>query len=310
MTDFMKRRDFLRRTGAGLALGAVVAAQVKASAQNSNEVKEEKPSVAAPSEKKAAWKKAVKYSMLPKDASLEDNLKLVKAVGFDAVEYDLPLGTPEEAAKMQELAKSLGTYIHGIVFGGWHAPLSDPDEAVRKKGIMEMANAIRCARAIGTDTVLLVPAVVNDKVGYQDAWDRSQSAIRELLPIAEKEKVHICIENVWNKFLLSPIEFAKYVDDFNSPWVRAYFDVGNCILFGYAEDWAKTLGKRIQKVDIKDFKRKGYEWCNLGDGDVNFEAVKKELRAIGFNSYMTAELKRQDEAGLRDIVQRMDNLLS
>ena len=107
-------------------------------------------------------------------------------------------------------------------------------------------------------TVLLVPAVVNKDIGYRDAWERSQQQIRKMIPLAAELKVVIAIEEVWNHFLLSPIEFARYVDDFKSPWVKAYFDVGNVVLFSFPQDWIRILGPRIVKVHLKDFSfRKG-----------------------------------------------------
>ena len=117
-----------------------------------------------------------------------------------------------------------------------------------------METSLRNAHFWGADTVLLVPAVVNPQTSYHDAWTRSQEQIRKLIPMAQELKVIIGIEEVWNKFLLSPIEFARYVDEFQSPWIRAYFDVGNVVIYGYPQDWIRTLGKRIVKLHIKDFK--------------------------------------------------------
>jgi len=177
------------------------------------------------------------------------------------------------------------------------------------KGLKGMEAALRHANAIGATTVLLVPAVVNEEVGYADAYKRSQQHVRELLPLAEELEVVIAIENVWNKFLLSPIEFARYLDEFESPWVRAYCDVGNMILFGYAQDWIRVLGNRIIKLDLKDFSRKDYKFVNLGDGDVNWPEVKAALEEIGFEGWMTSEVGGGDEPYLTDMVQRIDRLL-
>jgi hexulose-6-phosphate isomerase len=159
--------------------------------------------------------------------------------------------------------------------------------------------------------VLLVPAVVNPQTSYRDAWTRSQAQIRKLIPLAEELKVVIAIEEVWNKFLLSPLEMAQYIGEFHSPWVQAWFDVGNVVLYGYPQDWIRTLGKRIVKVHLKDFKRteNGYAWVNLGDGDVDWPAVRQSFTEIGYAGSVIAELEQGDETYLRDVSRRIDRLL-
>ena len=155
-----------------------------------------------------------------------------------------------------------------------------------------------------------MPAVVTEEVGYGEAYSRSQKNIRTLLPLAAELKVIIAVENVWNKFLLSPLEFARYVDEFDSPWLRAYVDVGNMILFGFAQDWLRTVGKRIVRIHLKDFRRRGYEWTNLLDGDVNWPQVRKALAEIGYHGYLTTELRGGDEAYLTDLAQRIDRIIA
>lgn len=254
------------------------------------------------------WLKALKIGMLPKNLSDAQKFKLAKKCGFEGIDA-IPISNLDAARQQAKIARDMGVPIHGVVFGGWHAPLSDPNPSVVRKGLMGMESAIRCANAMGATTVLLVPAVVKENVRYIDAYKRSQEHIRKLLPLAEQMRVVIAIENVWNKFLLSPIEFARYIDEFESPWVRAYFDVGNVIIHGYSQDWIRTLGKRIIKLDLKDFKRKGYQWTNLGDGDVNWPQVRRALNEIGFEGYMTAELAGGNEAYLTDLAKRIDRLM-
>jgi len=169
---------------------------------------------------------------------------------------------------------------------------------------------MRSAKNLGADVVLLVPAVVTEEVAYGDAYTRSQKNIRTLLPLAAELNVTIAVENVWNKFLLSPLEFARYVDEFENPWLKAYIDVGNMILFGFAQDWLRTVGKRIVRIHLKDFRRKGSEWTNLLDGDVNWAQVRKALAEIGYRGYMTTELSGGDEAYLMDLAGRIDKIIA
>ncbi|NLV46987.1 MAG: sugar phosphate isomerase/epimerase, partial [Candidatus Hydrogenedentes bacterium] len=144
-----------------------------------------------------------------------------------------------------------------------------------------------------------------------EAWERSHQHIPKLLPLAEELKITIAIEEVWNNFLLdSASEFARYVDEFKSPWVKAYFDVGNVLAYGAPEAWIRTLGKRIVKVHLKDFRKEGRKWVNLRDGDVNWPEVMKAFGEIGYSGYLTPELSGGDEAYLRDLSERIDLIIA
>jgi L-ribulose-5-phosphate 3-epimerase len=193
----------------------------------------------------------------------------------------------------------------------WQYPLSSDDAAVVEKSLAGMRTSLHNSEVWGSDTVLLVPAVVNPRTSYRDAWTRSQSQIRKLIPLAEELRIVIAIEEVWNKFLLSPLEMATYIAEFKSPWIKAWFDVGNVVLYGYPQDWIRTLGKNISNVHLKDFKRKegGYSWVNLGDGDVDWPAVRQAFADIGYSGSAIAELDGGDEAYLRDVSRRIDRLL-
>ncbi len=261
------------------------------------------------SQKGAKLRKALQLGMLPRELSDADKFKLAKKCGFDGIEAS-PMKDLDAARRLGRLARQAGVPIHSIVYGGWGAPFSDPDPKVIKKGLAGMETALRSAKALGADTVLLVPAVVKENVSYDQAYKRSQRHIRKLLPLAEELGVVIAVENVWNKFLLSPLEFARYVDEFESPWLKAYFDIGNVILFGYSQDWIRTLGKRTVKIHLKDFKRRGYEWTNLLDGDVNWPQVRRALDEIGYNGYLTTELRGGDEAYLTDLAGRIDKIIA
>jgi hexulose-6-phosphate isomerase len=259
--------------------------------------------------KEPKMRKALQFGMLPKSLSDADKFKLAKECGFEGIEGS-PMKDLDAARQLGRLAREAGVPIHSIVYGGWGAPFSDPDPKVIEKGLAGMETALRSAKALGADTVLLVPAIVNENVGYGDAYKRSQEHIRKLLPLAEKLEIVIAVENVWNKFLLSPLEFARYVDEFDSPWLKAYFDVGNVIIYGYAQDWIRTLGKRIVKIHLKDFKRKGYQWTNLLEGDVNFKQVRLALEEVGYDDFLTPELRGGDKAYLTDLSERIDRILA
>ncbi|MHC4172340.1 MAG: sugar phosphate isomerase/epimerase family protein [Planctomycetota bacterium] len=257
----------------------------------------------------AKLRKALQLRMLPKELSDADKFKLAKKCGFEGIEAT-PMEDLNAARQLGKLAREAGVPIHSIVYGGWNAPFSEPDAEVIEKGLAGMRTALRSAKAMGADAVLLVPAVVKENVRYADAYKRSQEHIRKLLPLAEQLGMIIAVENVWNKFLLSPLEFARYVDEFDSPWLKAYFDIGNVIIFGYAQDWIRTLGKRIVKIHLKDFKREGYQWTNLLDGDVNWPQVRQALDEIGYDGFLTPELHGGNEAYLTNLAERVDRIFA
>jgi len=255
--------------------------------------------------------KGLVFDMVPNNLSYADRFKLVRDTGFQVVQA---LTEPDErnAAAMQQAADAANIRIDSVMnVDHWRYPLSSSDPAVVEKSLSGMRTSLQNAKLWGSDVVLLVPAVVNPQTSYRDAWTRSQLQIRKLIPLAEQLKVVIAIEEVWNKFLLSPLEMVQYIDEFHSPWVHAWFDVGNVVLYGYPQDWIRTLGKRIARVHLKDFKRTadGYAWVNLGDGDVDWPAVRAAFADIGYAGSAIAELERGDEAYLRDVSRRIDRLL-
>jgi L-ribulose-5-phosphate 3-epimerase len=257
-------------------------------------------------------RKGVLFSMLPTSLTVAERFQLAREAGFEEVEC----GTTPDPAKAEELlaaAKNANIRIHSVMNSDhWRYPLSSPDPSVVARCIAGMETSLRNAKLWGSDTVLLVPAVVNPEVSYRDAWERSQQHIRKLIPLAAELKVIIAVEEVWNKFLLSPIEFARYVDDFNSPWLKAYFDVGNVVLYGYPQDWIRTLGSRIVKLHLKDFRfRKGVtEWVNLQEGDINWKQIYAALRETGYKGSATVELKDGDADYIKDVSRRVDTILN
>lgn len=261
--------------------------------------------------------KAVKFGMIDEPLSILEKFRLLQALGFDGVEMDSPneLDNDEILAAKAET----GLPIHGVVDSvHWRKTLSHPDPAVRAEGVAGLETALRDAKTYGASTVLLVPAVVNKEVSYADAYVRSQAEIRKVLPLAEELGVRIALENVWNQFLLSPLEFARYIDEFENPWIGAYFDIGNIVNYGWPEHWIRTLGPRIFKLDIKEFSRakrdneglwKGFQ-VKLGDGDCDWPSVRAALTDIGYSGWATAEVSGGDRERLQDIATRMDRILA
>ncbi len=262
-------------------------------------------------------RKAVKFTMVDADGSVADKFTLVRELGFDGIEMESP--NDLEAAEVREASESTGLPIHGVVDSvHWESTLSDPDPAVRSAGVEGLRTALRDAQAYGASTVLLVPAVVNERVSYDDAYRRSQDEIQKVLPEAEALGVRIAIENVWNNFLLSPIETARYIDEFDSEWIGAYFDVGNVVNFGWPEQWIRILGPRILKLDVKEYSREkrdregpsaGFR-VPLGEGDVNWPEVLRALDDVEFSGWATAEVPGGDRPRLEEIARRMDRVLA
>lgn len=293
----MNRRKFLQTTAAGAAGLAVAASWASAHFP-------------------VGLKKAVKYTMIDVDASIHDKFALLKELGFDGVEMESPNDLDTEEVRAARAATDLP--IHGVVDSiHWRKTLSDPDSAVREEGVEGLRTALRDAQAYGASTVLLVPAVVNEEVSYDEAYRRSQAEIRKVLPEAQALGVRIALENVWNGFLLSPLETARYIDEFESEWVGAYFDIGNVVNFGWPEQWIRILGPRILKLDVKEYSREkrdaegpsaGFR-VPLGEGSVEWAAVLKALDEIGFSGWATAEISGGGRERLEEIATRMDRVL-
>ena len=270
------------------------------------------PAALAAASTRLPIKKAVLLSMLPKSMSMLDRFKLAVDCGFEQIECP----TTDDQAQVEEIkraAEGSGLRIHSVMnMAHWKYPLSSPDSSVVAASMKGMETSLRNAHFWGADTVLLVPAVVDAKTGYREAWKRSQEEIRRLIPLAKELNVIIAVEEVWNKFLLSPIEFASYVDSFNSPSVRAYFDVGNVVINGYPQDWIRILGARIAKLHIKDFKfaKREAQFVPLREGEIDWPEVYKALAEIGYRGSATVELPAGDKDYLREVSRRFDLILS
>ena len=268
-----------------------------------------------PPVKDVTFKNAVKIEMVEPGSTLLEKFRLLKDLGFDGVEMSSPNDySLEEVVAARD---AVGLPIHGVVCSEhWKSPLNHPDENVRQRCIDAILEAISDAQAYGATTVLVVPAVVNKGMSYQDAWRLSREGILAVLPKAKAAGITIAFENVWNNFLLSPREAAEYVDSFKSEHVGWYFDVGNIVAYGWPEQWIRTLGKRIVKVDVKEYSRTKLDnegrWAGfnveLMDGDCDWPAVMSALQDVGYRGWMTAEVAGGDRERLADIAARMDTI--
>lgn len=257
-------------------------------------------------------KKGIRTGMLPPGMSHAERFQLARECGFNQLEPPATFDQ-QEAAQIKEAATAAQMEIGSVSNSmNWKYPLTDPNPAVAQEGLEAQTAALENAHFWGAEAILMIPGIVTPAVSYRDAWIRSRQQIARLLPLAEKLGVYIALEEVAEqaRFLLTPVEFAAYIDGFQSRWVRAYFDVGNIMPLAYPQDWIHTLGPRIVKVHLKDYNPKTHEFVNLGDGVVDWAAVRKAFRDIGYEGTFTVELAGGDKAYLRDVSQRIDRLLS
>ncbi len=256
-------------------------------------------------------KKGICIGSLP-EGSYSERFRLAKKAGFDGVEVNT-IETDEELKEAKKASAETGIEVPSIMNANhWQFPFSSNKEEDIGKAISGMRSSLRCAESLGADTVLLVPGVVNEEVSYEEAMRNSIKNIGRIIPEYEEKKIFIGIEEVWNKFLLSPIEFKEYLNNFNSKVIAAYFDVGNILLYGYPEQWIGSLAGKIKKVHLKDFKLETKSFVYLHQGDVNWKKVAKALQEIGYDDYLTAELpvdKNDPEGRVLQISKDIDRIL-
>lgn len=252
-------------------------------------------------------KKAVKIGMVQVDGGLLEKFRLLKELGYDGVELDSPNGYGDgEALRARD---ETGLPIHGVVDSvHWNHRLSDPDPKIRARGVAALKTAIVDSKSYGGTSVLLVPGKVTPDATYEECWNRSQAEIRKVLPFAEDEGIDILLENVWNDFLTDPQATAKYIDELDSPRIGAYFDVGNTVKYSQPATWIPVLGKRIKKLDIKEFSKEEGKGFNvpLTEGDCDWPAVMAELRKIDYRGWGTAEVAGGGPEYLADLAARMN----
>jgi L-ribulose-5-phosphate 3-epimerase len=260
---------------------------------------------------------SLKWSMIETDLSIADKFALVKDLGFDGVELDAPNDLPLDEVLAARDAS--GVAIPGVVNSRhWKTPLTDPDPAIRAAAIEATVKAMEDARAYGAETMLLVPGVVTDTTSYAKAYDRMIEGLDQLLPQAEDIGIRIALENVWNDFLLSPLEAAHLVDGFESPWLGWYLDLGNVVRYGRPTDWIEALGPRIFRLDVKEYSTarmnaegpwKGFDVA-LGDGDIDWAAINRALAEIGYSGWASVEMPGGGREQLADLKRRLDRIAS
>ncbi|MEZ5106092.1 MAG: sugar phosphate isomerase/epimerase family protein [Draconibacterium sp.] len=302
----MNRKSFIKSAALMTGAATFVSSTLSASVSEAN----------GPS--KVILKKSIGFGMIKEELSLPDKFKLAKDLGFDGIELNSPidLGISEI---LEAKAKS-GIELPSVVNKDhWKMPLSDPSPEVRKQIIHSVAQSMQEAKDFGGDTVLVVPGVVNEKVSYEQAYITSLNTVRELIPYAEKTGIQIALENVWNNFLISPLEAKRFIDEINHPLIGWYFDIGNVLRYGWPEQWIKTLNSRIMKLHIKEYSRElmntkglweGFN-VNLLEGDNNWPVVMKAVSEINYKGgWLTAEVSGGDRTRLKDVSERMDKIIA
>ncbi len=302
----MNRREFLESAGGALALASLAPGALAAEAGAAG------TAAAA----KRDLKKGIMWGTVGVKGSVLEKMKAIKEAGFEGTEMMSHMDQ-EEVLRARD---ATGLSIPSVCGRDhWSKPLSDPNPKVRAEGLESLKQALRDGKRYGASSVLLVPAVVTKQVSYADAYTRSQEEIRKAIPLAEELGVKIAIEDVWNHFLLSPLEAARYVDEFHSPAVGWHFDVGNILNYGWPEQWIRILGPRIQKLHIKEFSRKkrddqglwkGFD-VRLLEGDNDWPAIMKAIDDIGYQGWAITEQGGGDSPeGLRDLCQRLEKILA
>jgi hexulose-6-phosphate isomerase len=299
----LPRRDFLRTTGAVLAVAATAPTLLHA---------------AESSGKKRPLKKAIMWATIGLQGTVMERFKALQEVGFEGVEMMSHMDQDE----VMRAKEATGLHIPSVCGAHhWSQPLSSPDAAVREKGLEALKQTLRDAKRYGASSVLLVPGVARDGVTYEQCWERSMAEIRKAIPLAEELGVKIAIENVWNNFITTPEQAVQYVDAFHNPWVGFHFDIGNVGRYSPAETWIPKLGKRILQLHIKEFDTrlmtpeqpgKGFG-CELLGGDTNWPAVMKAIDDIGFRGWGISEMpgeQTKDLERMRTFVGKMDRIFA
>jgi L-ribulose-5-phosphate 3-epimerase len=297
----MQRREFL--AGAALAAAATGAASP------------------------AQFHKSICSGIFPAEMPLEEQFRRARDAGFEGIELRFgqqvkPDASAEELKRLRESATKAGITIVSLWVSGplEENPLNSPDAEKRARGDRAIERCIECAAALGCGAMLIVPGRLGTgarfEIGYQDTWERVTAEFRKLIPHAAAAQVCLTPENVWNKFLVSPLEMRAFIDQFHSPWLQAHFDIGNVMQFGYPEDWILTLGPRIRRVHVKDYKlstrAEQGRFVDLLEGDVNWKGVMAALVKVGYRGFLSPEIgyRAQVPDQLKKVSEALDRILA
>lgn len=261
-------------------------------------------------------KKGLTQICMGRSSLIRDGLQMCKEIGYQGFEIlltetgELTMEAgPAEYAALRKMSQETGVELTSICGAG---SFTEEDPAAIAQSKAQTRKMLEAAQALGIDTILVTGGRVSEKTPYDVAYDRLLSALQELRPDAERYRVNIALENVWNKLLISPLEFRDLLDKIGSDYIGCYFDTGNVVLYGYPEQWIRILGKRIKKIHFKDFKmdhrESRYEWTQLMQGAVDWPAVMREIRAIGYDDYVITEVCG-DRAVYEETCRVMDEIL-
>lgn len=301
----MHRRDFGRT-----AAGALVAGGSPALAASSSQ-----------------FRKSICAGIFPREMPYAECFRQAKNAGFEGVEIQLGReitldSTPEQAKQIGEAAHQAGITIVSLWVSGPFdkSPLNSPDPEARARGVEALEKAISLAPHLGCGALLLVPGRLGSgprfNVGYEDTWQRFTAELKKAIPAAEQAKVILTPENVWNKFLVSPLEMRAFIDQFHSPWLQAHFDIGNVMQFGYPQDWILTLGPRIKRIHVKDYKLSARaeqgRFVDLLEGDVDWKGVMAALVKVGYRGFLSPEIGHDpnDPDKIKKVSQALDKILA
>jgi len=225
--------------------------------------------------------------------------------GFSGVELrlgeEVAMDTPSaELERIGAAARAAGIEIASLWVSAPLSPnpLNSPDAKLRARGVEVLRRAVDIARQVGCGALLIVPGRLGSgaklQVGYEDTWQRVSDELRKVVPYAEQHRVLLTPENVWNKFLVSPLEMRAFVDQFHNPWLQTHFDIGNVMQFGYPQDWILTVGTRIRRIHAKDYKLSSRaeqgRFVDLFEGDVDWKEVMAALVKIGYRGFISPEI--------------------
>jgi hexulose-6-phosphate isomerase len=273
------------------------------------------------------FRKSICSVAFPPQMPIAEKFTVAKANGFEGIELrmgdEIPVNSsPDDLARLADAAQKSGITIVSL----WDsnplskAPLNHADPAVRAKGVSAVRQAIDFAHRLNCGAILLYPGRVGSgakfDIGYQDTWDRFTAEITKLVPDAGQAHVALTMENVWNKFLLSPLEMRAFVDQFHSPWLQAHFDMGNVMQFGYPQDWILTLKSRIKRIHVKDYKLSAKaeqgRFVPLFEGDVDFKGVMQALVAVDYRGFLSPEYgyDASDPSYIKTLSEKLDKILA